>query len=154
MARESIQERRARLAPGARWLTAQRESRGLSGRELARRLGINADRIFAYERAQDEPGKDFIAMLAAEYGMSQVDVWRGLAKPLPDEFESDEALADYWQDRAPGIFKRVAELTGEDTEPRDETPGPGDRHARVTRKPVARKSGEEPRKPRRRASGG
>ena len=82
MARESIEVRRARLAPGAQWLAAQRESRGLSGRELARRLGINPDRIFAYERAQDEPGKDFVAVLAAEYGLSQVAVWRALGKDL------------------------------------------------------------------------
>ena len=87
MARESIEERRARLAPGARWLAAERERRGLSGRELARRLGINPDRIFAYERAQDEPGKDFVALLAKEWGMAEADIWRNLHKDLPEEFE-------------------------------------------------------------------
>lgn len=135
MARESIEERRARLAPGAAWLTAQRESRGLSGRELARRLGINPDRIFAYERAQDEPGKDFVAMLAKEYGMTQVDVWRGLQKALPDEFLTDEALDDYYEAKYPDVFAGVERRTGV------KVTGSGGKHRRagVRRKGITRK---------------
>lgn len=149
MARESIEERRARLAPGAAWLTAQRESRGLSGRELARRLGINADRIFAYERAQDEPKKDFVVMLAAEYGMSQVEVWRGLAKDLPDEFETDEALDAYYEQKYPDVFAGVEKRTG------IKVTGSGDkqRPARVRRNPLTRKGEPRGRSDQERASG-
>lgn len=149
MARESIEERRARLAPGAAWLTAQRESRGLSGRELARRLGINADRIFAYERAQDEPKKDFVVMLAAEYGMSQVDVWRGLAKDLPDEFETDEALDAYYQAKYSEVFEGVERRTG------IKVTGTGGKHrpARVRRKGITRKGESDGRPGQERASG-
>ena len=152
MARESIEERRARLAPGAAWLTAQRESRGLSGRELARRLGINADRIFAYERAQDEPKKDFVVLLATEYGMEQADVWRGLAKELPDEFADDDALADYWLRRkGPDFFRRaIKRATGEDAQLPGDEPGDKQRQApvrpnRITRKSEGRGNGSQER---------
>jgi len=139
MARESIEQRRARLAPGAAWLTAERERRGLSGRELARRLGINADRIFAYERAQDEPGKDFVELLAAEYRLTQVEVWRGLGKPLPAEFETDEALDDYYEAKYPDVFKGVERRTGQKvTSPGDKQPQTRDRRKRVTRRGESR----------------
>ena len=149
MARESIEERRARLAPGAQWLAAQRESRGLSGRELARRLGINPDRIFAYERAQDEPKKDFVVMLAKEYGMSQVDVWRGLAKDLPDEFATDEALDDYYEAKYPDVFAGVEKRTGVKVT----GTGDKDRPARVRRNRGTRKGESRGRPDQERASG-
>ena len=153
MARESIEQRRARLAPGAAWLTAERERRGLSGRELARRLGINADRIFAYERAQDEPGKDFVELLAAEYRLTQVEVWRGLGKPLPAEFETDkEAIAwavDNYRDVLEDVLgpEVVEKIAGSKRPPpaglRRQS---GDRRPRVTRpggKPRDASRGEE-----------
>ena len=136
MARESIEERRARLAPGAAWLTAQRESRELSVRELGRRLAINAGRILAYEHAQDEPKKDFVVMLAKEYGMTQVEVWRGLRKSLPDEFEDEEQAALYYARRYPEVFRKVlGEVPGEDDPP----PGRRQRHAGLKPKDVTRK---------------
>jgi transcriptional regulator with XRE-family HTH domain len=154
-----MHERRARLQPGADWLRAERERRSWSQRELAERITgagfeVKQDRISVYENAQDEPRPEFREAygraLAAVLGINEVEAYKGLGWPMP----SEEALADYYQTKYPGVFKRVAELTGENTDRDADTPGPGDGHARVTRKPVARKSGEEPRKPRRRASGG
>jgi transcriptional regulator with XRE-family HTH domain len=149
MARESIEQRRARLAPGAAWLTAERERRGLSGRELARRLGINADRIFAYERSQDEPGKDFISMLAAEYGMTEVDVWRGLGKALPAEFETDEALDDYYESKYPDVFKGVERRTGAKVT----SHGGKQQHTRDRRRGITRRSDSPDKPSQERASG-
>lgn len=122
MPRETIEERRARLTPGARWIQAQRDERGWSGRELARRLGISQDRISAYERAQDEPPADFARALAELFGLSEIEVWRGLGKPLPREATSDEEMVAYatrdeeniakaWRLR-PDTFEKMGKLLG------------------------------------------
>ena len=92
MARESIEERRARLLPGAQWLREERERRGWTGLELARRLDIHQTRLSAYERAQDEPPTEFIRSLAEVFGMTELDVWRSLGKALPREAATDEAV--------------------------------------------------------------
>jgi transcriptional regulator with XRE-family HTH domain len=94
MARESIEERRARLTPGARWLRAERERRGWTGGELAQRLGVHQTRVSAYERMQDEPPADFARALARVFGMTELEVWRGLQKPLPREVEEDAGHRD------------------------------------------------------------
>jgi transcriptional regulator with XRE-family HTH domain len=131
--RESIDQRRARLLPGAQWIRAQREQQGWSGRELARRLEISQDRVSAYERAQDEPGPDFVTALAGLLQLSELEVWRHLGKPLPREVVSDEAAIAWARERYPGEIER---LTGQppppvrpDTERKDGQTGP----RRITR---------------------
>jgi len=155
MGRETDDEREARLKEGGAWLEAELKKRDWSQKHLAALLGVAPQQVSAYIRGRYEiDGKLVRENLAPALGLPQREVFRGMRLWLPEECESEEALADYYQAKYPGVFKRVAELTGEDTEPRADTPGPGDGHARVTRKPVARKSGEEPRRPRKRASGG
>lgn len=118
MARESIEERRARLLPGATWLRAQREQRGLSGSELARRLAaiqgthVQQERVSAYERAQDEPPADFARALAEVFGLPELTVWRGLGKPLPRELERprptyDDPVARDVEERYPGLIAAI-----------------------------------------------
>lgn len=135
MPRETIEERRARLAPGARWIQAQRDERGWSGRELARRLGISQDRISAYERAQDEPPADFARALAELFGLSEIEVWRGLGKALPREVQTDEAvIARAWQ-QSRDVMEKMGRLYGFDPPPStrptvvrdDDVARPGDR---------------------------
>jgi transcriptional regulator with XRE-family HTH domain len=113
MAKESIEERMARLAPGARWLCAQRERRGWSGRELARRAGVGQDRISAYENAQDRPSEAFARKLAEVLGLPETEVWRGLQLPLPADYPTpqrtnEELLAEVLRrDAADGQFRRA-----------------------------------------------
>lgn len=90
MARESVEERRARLQPGGDWLRAERERRGLTGKELGALTGVQQERISAYERAQDEPPTEFARALAKVFGISETEVWRGLGKPLPRELDPAE----------------------------------------------------------------
>jgi transcriptional regulator with XRE-family HTH domain len=121
--RETVEERRARLMPGAQWIVKERERRGWSGRELARRLSINQDRISAYERAQDEPPPEVARGLARVFELDEVQVWRCLGKPLPAEFRTDEEAIAYVERIMPGFLGRVEHrLAGEN-------PGPKERHS-------------------------
>lgn len=70
--------------PGARWLRTERDKRGWTGTELARRLGIAQERVSAYERAQDEPPPEVARGLAQEFGLTELEVWRHLGKPHPE----------------------------------------------------------------------
>jgi transcriptional regulator with XRE-family HTH domain len=110
--RESIEERQARLRPGARWLRAQREQRGISQTEFAQQLGASQDRISAYERAQDEPPADFIRSLAEVFEMSELEVWRSLGKALPREVVTDEAAATYAWTHRPDVMKKMGRIYG------------------------------------------
>lgn len=111
VARETIEERRARLTPGALWIRAQREERGWSGRELARRMDIPQDRISAYERAQDEPPTEFARGLAKVFELSELEVWEALRKPLPRDVDisgwSKEEVIAYVERRFPGELERL-----------------------------------------------
>jgi transcriptional regulator with XRE-family HTH domain len=109
--RETIEERRARLQPGAQWLLQQRKARGWSGRELGEKLGIAQERVSAYERAQDEPRPAaraaFASRLAEVFEMDEVDVWRGLCWPLPAPFRTDEEAVADLEHRRPGFIEHV-----------------------------------------------
>jgi transcriptional regulator with XRE-family HTH domain len=93
--RETMEERRARLLPGATWLRTQREQRQWSQSELASRLGTTQDRVSAYERAQDEPPAQFARDVAREFGLDEYNVWRSLCLPLPAEVASRRRLISY-----------------------------------------------------------
>lgn len=127
MARESIEERRARLTPGAYWIRTQREQRGWTGRELARRLDIAQDRISAYERAQDEPPAEFARALAAVFGLTELEVWKGLQKPLPRglniEAMSGPEIVAYVQRMHPGEIEKLLSEVGRDPEVTPPPPG-------------------------------
>jgi transcriptional regulator with XRE-family HTH domain len=105
--------------PGAQWIVKERERRGWSGRELARRLSINQDRISAYERAQDEPPPEVARGLARVFELDEVQVWRCLGKPLPAEFRTDEEAIAYVERTYPGLIDRVL----------GHNPGPKQRHS-------------------------
>jgi transcriptional regulator with XRE-family HTH domain len=116
--RESVEARRARLAPGARWLRAERERRDWSGSELARRTGIRQERISAYERAQDEPPADVVRSLAKVFEMTELEVWRNLRKPFPAV--TDEDVIAEVRRRWPSAIEDV--LGGSVPEPRRPEP--------------------------------
>jgi transcriptional regulator with XRE-family HTH domain len=140
MPRESIEQRRARLLPGAQWIKAQRDRQGWSGRELARRLDVSQDRISAYERAQDEPGPDFVTALADLLGMPEIEVWRHLGKPLPRELMSDEAAIAWVEARYPGLIDRsIREATGQQA-PQEPPARPA---RRASRKGDAERTGDQ-----------
>jgi hypothetical protein len=67
--------------------------------------------VSAYERAQDEPPADFARALARVFGMTELEVWRGLQKPLPREVEEDaghrdEVLARV-EEKFPGLIDAI-----------------------------------------------
>ncbi len=72
------------------WLRTQRELRGWSGTDLARRLGITQVRVSAYERGQYEVPSDVAEQLAEVFELALLDVRRHLGLWVP----SDTDLAD------------------------------------------------------------
>lgn len=85
-----MEERKARLMPGAQWLLAQRKEHGWSQAELAALAGVTQDRVSAYERAVDEPPGSYAQALAEVLDLDGPTIWRALGLPLPREFMSDE----------------------------------------------------------------
>lgn len=83
-------KRQERLRAAGIWLRTQRDLRGWSGADLARRLGINQVRISAYERGQYEVPSDIADQLADLFALSVIDVRRNLGLWVP----SDTDLAD------------------------------------------------------------
>ncbi|HUC24140.1 MAG TPA: helix-turn-helix domain-containing protein [Streptosporangiaceae bacterium] len=67
------------------WLKTQRELRGWSGSDLARRLGINQVRVSAYERGQYEVPTEVAENLATVFDLAVLDVRRHLGLWVPSE---------------------------------------------------------------------
>ena len=94
MGRESDVERRARLERAGTWLRRQREDRGWTGTELARRLGLNQVRISAFERGQYEVDPGIARDIARVLGLTELETWKGLDLPLPAELDADKRSLD------------------------------------------------------------
>lgn len=82
--------RAERLQAAGMWLRTQREMRGWSGSDLARKLGINQVRVSAYERGQYEVPNEVADQLAAVLELAVLDVRKHLGLWVP----SDTDLAD------------------------------------------------------------
>jgi transcriptional regulator with XRE-family HTH domain len=84
MAATRVDDRRARLAVGGRWLRAERERRNLSVRALARLVGVAGTQISNYELGRYEPDDDRVEDIARALGMDIITVRRGLGLWVPE----------------------------------------------------------------------
>jgi transcriptional regulator with XRE-family HTH domain len=82
--------RKERLQAAGRWLRTQREMRGWTGSDLARRMGITQVRVSAYERGQYEVPSDVTEQLATAFNLPVIEVRRNLGLWVP----TDTDLAD------------------------------------------------------------
>lgn len=89
MAKED-DERQQRLRDAGAWLRTQREARGWTGTDLARRLNINQVRISAYERGQYEVPDSVAAALADVFDLPVLDVRQHLGLWVPSEADLEE----------------------------------------------------------------
>lgn len=155
MGRETDDEREARLKEGGAWLDAELEKRRQqepgkwSQRYLAEQLGVAAQQVSAYVRGRYEIDGKLARDLARVLGVPQREVFRGMRLWLPEEFETDEALDDYYEQKYPDVFAGVERRTG------IKVTGTGEkeRPARVRRKGVTRKGETRGRPDQERASG-
>jgi transcriptional regulator with XRE-family HTH domain len=123
-----------------RWLREQRQSRGMSKRELARRTGINSATIVRIEQgAFEAPSPHKLARIAEALTLSLADVYSMAGYATPDELPSFQpylrrkfrdmpaaAVADL-----EAAFRQIASRHGYDPhgpQPgEDETPDPEER---------------------------
>jgi transcriptional regulator with XRE-family HTH domain len=84
---EQLQDakRQERLRSAGTWLRTQRELRGWSGSDLARRLNINQTRVSAYERGQYEVPSEVTERLATVFNLPVIEVRRNLGLWVPSE---------------------------------------------------------------------
>lgn len=85
MGRESDADREARLARAGEWLKRERKARHLSQDALGRMLGVHQTQISMYEKGRHEIDGELARDLARGFGLSELEVWRGLEMPLPRE---------------------------------------------------------------------
>jgi len=147
--RETDEEREARLKDGGAWLDAELKKRSWSQRYLSEQLGVSQQQVSLYVRGRYEIDGKLARDLARALELPQRDVWRGMRLVLPEEFETDEALDDYYEAKYPDVFAAVEKRTGV------KVTGSGGKHRRagVRRKAVTRKSDDEGRSGQDRASG-
>jgi transcriptional regulator with XRE-family HTH domain len=84
------EDRQERLRTAGAWLRTQRELRGLTGTELARKLGVNQVRVSAYERGQYEVPHAIAELIAAEFDLPILSVRRELGLWVPSEADLAE----------------------------------------------------------------
>ncbi|MFF3251147.1 helix-turn-helix domain-containing protein [Actinacidiphila glaucinigra] len=84
------EDRQGRLRTAGAWLRTQRELRGLTGTDLARRLDVNQVRISAYERGQYEVPSAIAEQLAAEFDLPVLTVRRELGLWVPSQADLTE----------------------------------------------------------------
>lgn len=82
---EDQQERQERLRQAGTWLRTQRETRGWSGSDLAKRLDVNQVRVSAYERGQYEVPNAIAENIAAAFDLPLIEVRRQLGLWVPSD---------------------------------------------------------------------
>ena len=105
----TFEERRARLDRAGSWLRSERERRGWTGAEFARRLDVQQVRVSAYERGQYEVPVETARKIAKVFEVTEWEVWRGLQLPLPRELDDEEAIARALE-LAPEVMEKVTGL--------------------------------------------
>ena len=128
----TFEERRARLDRAGSWLRSERERRGWTGAEFARRLDVQQVRVSAYERGQYEVPVETARKIAKVFEVTEWEVWRGLQLPLPRELDDEEAIARALE-LAPEVIEKVTGLKSTNAsrvsrrsasrQPRDVRPG-------------------------------
>lgn len=86
----SAKDRQDRLKAAGAWLRTQREIRGWSGSDLARKLGLNQVRISAYERGQYEVPDSIAEGIAKILDMPVIEVRRNLGLWVPSDLDLAE----------------------------------------------------------------
>jgi len=82
---EEAAERTERLQAAGAWLRTQREARGWTGSEFARRLGILQVRVSAYERGQYEVPPSAAEKIAETIDVPLIEVRRHLGLWVPSD---------------------------------------------------------------------
>ncbi len=80
---EDTQDRQQRLQAAGTWLKTQREARGWSGSDLARRLGLNQSRVSAYERGQYEVSNEAAEQISTTLEVPLIETRRRLGLWTP-----------------------------------------------------------------------
>lgn len=124
MGRETSDDRHDRLRRAGRWLHQQREDAGLTQVELSERLpDVSQHMVSAFERGAYEVDAGVARDMAAVFGVSEWEVWRGLEMPLPRELDDDEAIQ-----RAlglmPDVMAKVPEIVEKVTGAKPKRPPP------------------------------
>lgn len=89
-AEEDQQVRQERLRTAGNWLRTERENRGLSGSDLARKLDVNQVRISAYERGQYEVPNAVASGVAEAFDMPILEVRRRLGLWVPSDADLND----------------------------------------------------------------
>ncbi|MFV2195703.1 helix-turn-helix domain-containing protein [Nocardiopsis sp. LOL_012] len=87
---ETKDERQRRLRAAGTWLREQREARGWSGSDLARRLDLNQVRVSAYERGQYEVPNAVAEGIATALDLPVVEVRQQLGLWVPDDADLED----------------------------------------------------------------
>ncbi|WP_083390901.1 helix-turn-helix domain-containing protein [Parafrankia soli] len=85
MAEEDPQDRQQRLQAAGAWLKTQREARGWSGSDLARRLDVPQSRVSAYERGQYEVSNEAAEQISTTLDVPIIEARRQLGLWVPSE---------------------------------------------------------------------
>lgn len=93
MAKDEDTTRQERLREAGAWLRNQRELRGWSGTDLARKLDVNQVRISSYERGQYEVPSDLAEAVAEAYDLPVIAVRRNLGLWTPSDTDLHELQA-------------------------------------------------------------
>ncbi len=83
MTEDDAQDRQQRLQAAGAWLKTQRDARGWSGSDLARRLGVNQTRVSAYERGQYEVSNEAAEQIATTLEIPLIETRRQLGLWVP-----------------------------------------------------------------------
>jgi transcriptional regulator with XRE-family HTH domain len=87
---EEPHERQQRLRSAGAWLRSQREARGWTGTDLAKKLGVNQVRVSSYERGQYEVPDAVAEALAEVLDLPLLDVRHNLGLWIPSESDLEE----------------------------------------------------------------
>lgn len=86
--------RRERLASAGQWLRAQRERRQLSAREVADRLNVLPQTVYAWEAGKSGVDDDRAEQIADLFGIPVLTTRRNLGLWVPPDTLPGEALED------------------------------------------------------------
>jgi transcriptional regulator with XRE-family HTH domain len=84
---DDTQDRQQRLQAAGAWLKSQREARGWSGSDLARRVGLNQSRVSAYERGQYEVSNEAAEQIATTLEIPLIETRRQLGLWTPSKHD-------------------------------------------------------------------
>lgn len=120
VARETDDEREARLELAGAWLKAELKKRSWSQTYLAERLDVTQQQVSAYVKGRHEIGGKLARDLARVLDLPEPEVFRGMGLYMPRQFETDDALVAYALEHFPNS---MAAAKADGTGPKKRNPG-------------------------------